>query len=171
MTEPHVGCRIVVVMGISGSGKSSVALAIAQQRGWAFQEGDDLHPPANRDKLQRGIALDDADRAPWLAAIEAWIDARRAAGDNAVLTCSALKRAYREQLTRGRPEVRFVYLRASEAVIAERLRHRRNHFMSPALLHSQVQTLEAPQADEPVSVVDVDDASVEQTVARVLALL
>jgi gluconokinase len=163
--------RIVVVMGVSGSGKSTVASALAQREHWAFQEGDDLHPPQNRDKMHRGIALTDADRAPWLKAVEVWIDARRMAGESGVLTCSALKRSYRDQLVRGRPEVSFVYLRASEALIAERLKKRQGHFMSPALLHSQFETLEHPGADEPVKIVDVDHVTADQTVAKVMALL
>jgi gluconokinase len=157
--------RIVVVMGVSGSGKSTVAAALAQREHWAFQEGDDLHPPENRDRMHRGIALTDADRAPWLQALEDWIDARIAAGESGVLTCSALKRAYRDQLSRGRPQLGFVYLRASEALIAERLKKRTGHFMSPTLLHSQFEALEHPGADEPVQIVDVDQVSADQTVA------
>lgn len=160
--------RIVVVMGVSGSGKSTVASALAQRQRWAFQEGDDLHPPANREKMHRGIALTDADRAPWLQSLEEWIDARIAAHESGVLTCSALKRAYRDQLSRGRPQLSFIYLRAGEALIAGRLKKRVGHFMSPALLHSQFETLEHPGDDEPVLVVDVDGASVEQTLRRVL---
>ena len=166
-----MAARIIVVMGVSGSGKSTVAAALAQRLRCDFQEGDDLHPQRNRDKLHRSIALDDADRAPWLVALERWIDARLAAAESGVLTCSALKRAYRDQLSHGRPQLGFIYLRADEALIAERLRRRLDHFMSPALLHSQFETLEPPGADEPVRIVDVDYATADQTVAKVLALL
>ncbi|WP_428310338.1 gluconokinase [Hydrocarboniphaga sp.] len=169
--SPKQPVQIVVVMGVSGSGKSTVAGALAQREHWAFQEGDDLHPQANRDRMHRGIALTDADRAPWLAALEQWIDARVATGESGVLTCSALKRAYRDQLAHGRPQLSFVYLRASEALIAERLKKRKDHFMSPALLHSQFETLEHPGADEPVMIVDVDSVTADQTVAKVMAAL
>ncbi len=163
--------RVLVVMGVSGSGKSSVAATLADRLGWMFLEGDDLHPPANRDKLHRGVALDDADREPWLAALGAWIEARMLAMENGVVTCSALRRRYREQLAAHHPGLRFLYLRATEATLAQRLSHRRDHFMSPRLLHSQLRTLEEPVNEDKVDVIDVDDASIEQTLARAQALI
>ncbi|MBA3812319.1 MAG: gluconokinase [Caulobacteraceae bacterium] len=165
MTAPP----ILVVMGVSGSGKSTVAAPLAERLGWPFQEGDALHPPANIAKLAAGIPLTDADRAPWLAAIGAWIDGQAAAGEPGIVTCSALKRAYRDGLTRGRPQVRIVYLQGTPAVLAARLARRRGHFMPPSLLPSQLQDLEPPAPDEHPIVVDIDQsvaAQVEEIVRR-----
>ena len=136
--------RIVVLMGVTGAGKTTVGQQLAAALGWTFVEGDAFHPPANIAKMHRGEPLDDADRAPWLGAIRQRIDELVAAAQSAVIACSALKRAYREVLARDRPEVTFVYLKASAALIAERLRHRAGHFMPPALLQSQLDTLEEP---------------------------
>ena len=131
-------------MGVTGAGKTTVGQQLAAALGWTFVEGDALHSPANIAKMHRGEPLDDADRAPWLRAIRQRIDELVASGQSAVIACSALKRAYREMLARDRPEVTFVYLKASAALIAERLRHRAGHFMPPALLQSQLDTLEEP---------------------------
>ncbi len=131
-------------MGVSGSGKTTVGRLLAEQLGWTFVEGDDFHPPANVAKMQRGDPLTDADRAPWLHRLRDEIDALVAAGQSAVVTCSALKRAYRDVLARGRPEVRFVWLTAPPAVIRDRLAHRVGHYMPPVLLASQLEALEAP---------------------------
>jgi gluconokinase len=139
--------RIVVLMGVTGTGKTTVGQQLAAALGWTFVEGDAFHPPANIAKMHRGEPLDDADRAPWLRAIRQRIDELVASGGSAVIACSALKRAYREVLARDRPEVTFVYLKASAALIAERLRHRAGHFMPPALLRSQLDTLEEPTDD------------------------
>ncbi len=163
MTPPPV----LVVMGVSGSGKSTVAAPLAARLGWPFQEGDALHPPANIAKMKAGIPLTDADRAPWLAAIAAWIDGQVAVGEGGIVTCSALKRAYRDRLTRGRPRVRIVYLQGSPAVLAARLARRRGHFMPPSLLPSQLQDLEPPTPDEHPIVIDIDQpvaAQVEEIV-------
>ncbi|HZC15652.1 MAG TPA: gluconokinase, partial [Caulobacteraceae bacterium] len=119
---------ILVVMGVSGAGKTTVGKLVAKDLGWPFADGDDLHPKANIDKMRAGIPLNDADRAPWLAAIGAWMDARSKANEPGVVACSALKRAYRDTLRTGRPQVRIVYLRGSQAKIAERLAHRTGHF-------------------------------------------
>jgi carbohydrate kinase (thermoresistant glucokinase family) len=146
---------IVLVMGVSGVGKTSVAEALAARTGWAFQEGDALHPPENVAKMAGGTPLDDADRAPWLATIAARIDEWRARGQSAVITCSALKRRYRAVLTEGRPDVRLVYLRGSHDLIGARLADRRGHFMPPGLLDSQFAALEEPTAAEAAIVVDV----------------
>jgi gluconokinase len=146
---------VLVVMGVSGSGKTTIARPVAERLGWPFQEGDDLHPQANIDKMRSGHALDDADRAPWLAAVRAWIDARAAAGESGVITCSALKRAYRDRLRDGQPATRLVYLKGEEALILQRVEARRGHFMPPSLLDSQFQTLEAPTPDEHPIVIDI----------------
>ena len=136
--------RVVVLMGVTGAGKTTVGQQLAAALGWTFVEGDALHSPANIAKMHRGEPLDDADRAPWLRAIRQRIDELVASGQSAVIACSALKRAYREVLARDRPEVTFVHLEASASLIAERLRHRTGHFMPPALLESQLETLEEP---------------------------
>ena len=146
---------ILVVMGVSGSGKSTIGKPLAERLGWDFEEGDDLHPEANIAKMARGEPLDDADRAPWLAAIRAWIDAEVGKGRSGVIACSALKRAYRDRLRQGRPEVRLVYLQGDEATIRTRVEHREGHFMPPSLLDSQFQTLEPPGPDEHPIVVDI----------------
>jgi carbohydrate kinase (thermoresistant glucokinase family) len=133
-------------MGVSGSGKTTVGRALAARLGWAFKDGDELHPPANIAKMKRGEPLDDADRAPYLANVAAWIDAL--SGAPGVVSCSALKRAYRAVLTDGRPFVRIVYQEGSRALIAERMAHRPGHFMPPSLLDSQFEALEPPGPDE-----------------------
>ena len=139
----------VVVMGVSGSGKTTLAEGIAQHLHWRFREGDELHPRANVEKMSRGEPLTDEDRWPWLDAIGQWIDAREQAGESAVLTCSALRRAYRDHLRSGRPGVRFCHVVASDETIRERLEHRRGHYMPASLLPSQLATLEALGDDEP----------------------
>lgn len=148
------GARVLVVMGVSGAGKTTLGLAIAERLGWPFKEGDELHPPANVAKMKAGHPLTDADRGPWLAAIAAWIDAWLAVGQSGVITCSALKRAYRERLDAGRPPVTFVFIRLSEAATAARIGGRKGHFMPASLLASQFADLEPPGADEPVVIVD-----------------
>jgi gluconokinase len=143
---------IIVLMGVSGSGKTTTGRLLAGQLGWPFVEGDDFHPAANVAKMRRGEPLDDADRLPWLRALRARIDELAGAGRSAVVACSALKQAYRELLGAGRPEVRFVWLTAPPGVIADRLGHRVGHFMPRAMLESQLETLEAPAG---VAAVDV----------------
>ena len=140
----------VVVMGVSASGKSSLAEAIARALGWLFLEGDDLHSPANHAKMAAGIPLDDADRAPWLDAVAAWL----AAHPNGVASCSALRRAYRDRLRATAPDVRFVYLDVARGELERRLAARTGHFMPPSLLASQLATLEPPGADEDAVRVD-----------------
>jgi gluconokinase len=144
---------ILVVMGVSGSGKTTVAQGLAAAEGWALLEGDSFHPPANVAKMQSGTPLTDEDRWPWLRAIAAEIDAYRARGESAVVACSALRRAYRDILIGERPDVRLVYLNGSHMLIAARMKARKNHFMPPALLESQFSTLEEPGPDEnPITV-------------------
>ena len=147
--------QILIVMGVSGSGKTTIAVPLAARLGWAFMEGDDLHPPANVAKMHAGRPLDDADRWPWLDAIAAWIDSRQAEAEPGVVTCSALKRAYRDRLIGARRGVRVVYLHADRALLAERLAHRTGHFMPPSLLDSQIATLEPPAPDEHALSVDL----------------
>jgi len=162
--------RVLIVMGVSGVGKSTIAEALAQKLGWKLQEGDDLHPPVNMQKMHAGIPLTDADRAPWLAAIKRWIDARIEAGEPGLITCSALKRRYRDTLIDGRASVRILYLHSDEATIEERIEHRTGHFMPASLLESQLHTLEEPTDDEHPITVEVA-GSVEETVNAVLGAL
>ncbi len=146
---------ILVIMGVSGAGKTSVAEALATTLGWSFEEGDSLHPQENILKMQAGHPLTDADRQPWLTAVAAWIDHQLAYGLSGIITCSALKRSYRNIVVGGRAGVRLVYLRGSAALIAERLARRRGHFMPAALLRSQFESLEAPGPDENPVIVDI----------------
>ena len=163
MTPP-----VLVVMGVSGSGKSTIARPLAERLGWPFEEGDDLHPAVNVAKMKAGIPLDDADRAPWLAAIAGWIAERLRAGTGGVVTCSALRRAYRDRLREAGDGVTFVFLEGSKPIIAARLAARHGHFMPAALLDSQFSTLEVPAPDEHAIVVDVDQP-VERQVDEIIA--
>ncbi|MDB5818999.1 MAG: hypothetical protein JWQ11_2639 [Rhizobacter sp.] len=146
--------RVLVVMGVSGSGKSRVGTLLAARLGWPFMEGDRLHPTANVEKMHAGYPLTDADRLPWLCRIADWIAARIDAAENGVVTCSALKRTYRRVLDRRGRGVVFVFLDGSPALIAKRLAARQGHFMPASLLDSQLETLEAPTPDEPAIRVD-----------------
>ena len=146
--------RILVIMGVSGSGKSTVAGALAKRLGWPLAEGDDFHSPENVAKMHAGTPLTDADRMPWLKTIAGWIETRLKAGQSGIITCSALKHSYRDLLMGGHPEVRFVYLKGSPAVMAEHLAGRHGHFMPASLLASQFDALEEPGTDEPVLTVD-----------------
>jgi gluconokinase len=160
---------VVVVMGVSGSGKTTVADGVARRNGWLLVEGDKLHPPANVAKMKSGTPLTDADRWPWLRAIAREIDAIRARGEWAVVASSALKHAYRDILIGNRPDVVLVYLNGSKDLIAERMAARKNHFMPPALLDSQFATLEEPAQDEHPIVVSIEappDAIVDEVVRK-----
>ena len=161
---------VFIVMGVSGSGKSTVAEAVNEHLHWPFQEGDALHPPANVQKMHASVPLTDEDRAPWLLAVRRWIDARVEAGEPGLITCSALKRRYRDGLIDGRKQVRLLYLRADPAVLRARLERRVGHFMPASLLDSQLQTLEEPAADERPITVCVE-STLDQTVAEALAAL
>ena len=161
--------QVLVVMGVSGSGKSTIAAQLAERLGWIFADGDDFHSAAHRAKMQAGQPLDDADRAPWLAAIGDWIAARSRAGEGAVVACSALKRRYRDSLSSGRSGVRLVYLDGSPSLIAGRLAHRQGHFMPAALLDSQFAALEPPGPDEhPITVAigETPDAIADRIIAQ-----
>jgi ribose 5-phosphate isomerase A len=146
---------ILVVMGVSGAGKTTVAQELSARLGWLFEEGDSLHPEVNVAKMHAGMQLTDADRQPWLEAVAAWIDGQRAKQQPGIITCSALKRAYRRVIIGNRPEVRLVFLRGSRDLIAQRLAGRHDHFMPASLLQSQMNTLEQPGPDEDPLTVDV----------------
>ncbi|HET9577865.1 MAG TPA: gluconokinase [Usitatibacter sp.] len=161
---------VIVVMGVSGSGKTTVAAALARRLGWEFAEGDAFHPAANVAKMRSGVALTDADRWPWLDAIAAWIRERRAAGARCVIACSALRRAYRERIAGGSGEVRFVYLKGPFELIAARIAARRGHYMPASLLRSQFDTLEEPGTDENPLVVSVERPADEIIEAIIAAL-
>jgi carbohydrate kinase (thermoresistant glucokinase family) len=144
-------------MGVSGAGKSTVGRLIAGRLGCDFRDADSFHPPANIAKMSSGQPLTDEDRWPWLAAIAAWIDQRRAARETGVVTCSALKRAYRDIVTANqRRDVRLVYLKGEFDLIASRLAARKGHFMPPALLRSQFAALEEPRLDEHAITATID---------------
>lgn len=164
------GPQYIIVMGVSGGGKTTVAVGIAQAMGWEFSEGDDFHPPANVQKMASGHPLTDEDRWPWLRAIGEWIDERERAGTSAVITCSALRRVYRDLLREGRPGVRFCHVEADAELIAERLSRRQGHYMPPSLLPSQLATLEPLEPDEPGVVVSAKDTP-EQVVQAALHAL
>ncbi len=159
--------RVVIVMGVSGCGKTTVGRLVAQRAHWAFVDADDHHPPANVAKMARGEPLDDDDRMPWLQRLRRLIDAALAGGGALVLACSALKRSYRDVLGVGDPRIALVYLRGDEALIAERMRRRTEHFFRPELLHSQFEALEEPAE---ALVVDVD-ATPEELSERIVARL
>jgi carbohydrate kinase (thermoresistant glucokinase family) len=161
---------IVVVMGVSGSGKTTIAAGVARQQGWILLEGDSFHPPANIAKMKAGTPLTDEDRWPWLRGIAAKGDALLAAGQSAVVACSALKRAYRDILLGGRPDTVLVYLRGSKELILERMKGRKDHFMPPALLDSQFATLQEPEPDEHAIVVDIGGPA-ESVVAETIRQL
>jgi gluconokinase len=148
----------LVVMGVSGSGKSTIAERLAARLGWIYVDGDRFHPKANVAKMSAGHPLSDEDRWPWLRAIADEIDRLAAAGQRAVVACSALKRAYRDILVHGRNDVRIVFLDGDEDLIGRRLVARKGHFMPPGLLASQLRTLEPPQANERAIAVSIDVA-------------
>lgn len=163
---------ILVIMGISGSGKSTIAQSLAARLGWPFEEGDAFHPTANIAKMHAGQPLNDADRAPWLARVAAWIDGQRANKQPGIITCSALKRSYRQIVVGNRPEVRLVYLRGGRDLIAHRLAERRGHFMPESLLMSQIDALEEPDPSEEPLTIDIDlpaDQIVDEIIGRLCA--
>jgi carbohydrate kinase (thermoresistant glucokinase family) len=164
------GPAVIVVMGVASSGKTSLGERLAEKLGWPFRDADSFHPPENVAKMSSGIPLTDEDRKPWLAAIAAWIDELRATGKHGVVTCSALKKAYRRIIVGDRPDVALVYLKGSRELIGQRMALRQHHFMPPSLLDSQFATLEEPGDDERPLVVPVELAK-EAIVERVLAEL
>ncbi len=154
--QPLARPIVVVVMGVSGSGKTTVAAMFAGRLHWRFEEGDSLHSPTNVAKMISGIPLTDADRLPWLRAIAAVIAGWITQGQCGIVTCSALKRSYRRILTGGNQAVRLVYLKGSKELIRLRLAARHGHFMAPSLLDSQFETLEEPEADEHPIVISIE---------------
>jgi gluconokinase len=145
---------VVIIFGVAGAGKTTIGEFLAQELHWKFYDGDDFHPPANIDKMERGIPLTDEDRQPWLESLREAIERSLAVSENAVLACSALKKKYRD-LLRVNTDVKFVFLRGSRARIAEQLKHRRGHFMNPELLDSQFADLAEPAPSEDVLTVEI----------------
>ena len=161
---------IVIVAGVSGSGKTTVGAMLAGRLGWRFADADDFHSAANIEKMRAGMPLTDQDRWPWLLAITAWIDERIATRQSAVLGCSALKRSYRDMLLGDRPGVRMVFLVVDREELARRLAARHGHFFPEKLLDTQLDALDPPQPDEHViSVVEADEPS--GTVSSIIAIL
>ncbi|TMJ21184.1 MAG: gluconokinase [Alphaproteobacteria bacterium] len=157
-------------MGVSGSGKSTIAQKLAERLGWRYEDGDKFHPASNVAKMSAGQPLTDEDRRPWLQAIAGEIDRICEAGQRAVIACSALKHAYRDILVHGRSDVRIIFLKGTQALIAHRLAMRKGHFMPAGLLDSQFKTLEPPdQSERPVTV--SIDASVETIVDDIVRQL
>jgi carbohydrate kinase (thermoresistant glucokinase family) len=149
---------ILVVMGVSGSGKTTVATALSERLGWPYEEGDSLHPKANVEKMASGHPLNDDDRWPWLEKVTEWAEGLLADGRSGVITCSALKRSYRDLINRSGNGIRFVYLQGEKSLIAERLAARRGHYMPASLLDSQFADLEEPAVDEPAIRVHIGPA-------------
>jgi gluconokinase len=162
----NIPCALVV-MGVSGSGKSTIADRLGQRLNWTFEDGDRFHPASNVAKMSAGHPLTDEDRWPWLRAIANEIDRVCKSGQHAVIACSALKRAYRDVLVHGRNDVRIIYLKGTRDLIAKRLALRKDHFMPPGLLDSQFATLEPPDADENPITVSID-ASVDSIVGDIV---
>ena len=160
---------ILVIMGVSGSGKTTIAKGLAKRLGWQYQEGDDLHPPSNVEKMKSGHPLNDEDRLPWLGKIAEKIDEWRAKGVSGVVTCSALKHSYRDIIAGNRPDVVIVYPKGSKELIADRMAHRHGHFMPASLLDSQFRILEEPSPDENSITVSIDrkpDEIVDEIIRR-----
>ena len=160
------GAMVAIVMGVTGAGKTTIGRALAAALGWEFHDGDDLHSDASKRKMQSGIALDDADRAPWLSAIRKLTEAMLSEDRNGVIACSALKQSYRDELVVDPKLVKVVYLKGSEHLISERLRNRGGHFMNPALLQSQFDTLEVPHDAIVVDVSAAPEALVDAIKSR-----
>jgi gluconokinase len=160
---------VLVVMGAAGTGKSKVAATLAERLGWDLGEGDDLHPAANVAKMSSGQPLTDEDRWPWLDNVASWIDDHVATGRPGIMTCSALKKAYRDRL-RG-PGVAFVHLNGTRELLAARLAARRDHYMPSSLLDSQLEALQPLEADENGIVVELDSKSPEQEAEEVIQRL
>jgi carbohydrate kinase (thermoresistant glucokinase family) len=169
---PSGDVAVLVVMGVSGSGKSTIASMLAHRLHWIYEDGDWLHPQANIDKMHHGEPLNDADRWPWLYAIADWIDATRKAGHHGVVACSALKRAYRDILIGERRDVRLVFLKGDRDLIGRRVAARADHFMPPELLDSQFKALEEPAPDERPIVVSVapHPREIVETIVRKLGI-
>ena len=161
---------VVIVMGVSGSGKSTIGTLLAERLNWKFEDADQFHPAVNVDKMHKGIPLTDDDRWPWLRAIAAWIDKTHSSGGHGVVACSALKREYRDVLVGDRADIRLVYLNGGKELIAHRLSTRHGHFMPPSLLHSQFMALEEPTADEKPIVISIEPQP-NEIVVQILSAL
>jgi len=168
--DDTTGPCALVVMGVSGSGKSTISDSLARRLGWRYEDGDRFHPPSNVAKMSAGQPLTDEDRWPWLQAIADEIDRLSASGQRAVIACSALKRAYRKILVHGRDDIRIVFLDGAQDLIAGRLAARKGHFMPPDLLASQFRTLERPGTNERPITVSID-APVERIVDDIVSQL
>jgi gluconokinase len=168
--DSHPAPAMIIVMGVSGSGKSTVGGLLALRLRWEFEDADWLHPASNVEKMHKGVPLTDVDRWPWLEAIAAWIDETRRSGGHGVIACSALKRRYRDVLVGDRADVRLVYLKGDETLIARRIATRHEHFMPRSLLHSQFEALEEPGQDENPIVVSIEPTP-REIVAQVLSAL
>ncbi|MFJ6198934.1 gluconokinase [Micromonospora sp. NPDC092111] len=169
MTGDRRPTRHVVVMGVSGAGKTTVARGISELTGLRFAEADEFHPEANVARMRAGVPLDDAARWPWLRDLAGWMAARHAEGVSTVLACSALKRSYRDVLRQGPPELEFVHLTGAAELIRDRMGGRAGHYMPASLLDSQRATLEQLGPDEPGVVVEITlppDELVSAAVAR-----
>ena len=160
----------LILMGVSGSGKTTIGQKLAARMSWRYEDADTFHPPSNVAKMSAGQPLTDEDRWPWLKAIAAEIDRACTAGERLVIGCSALRRIYRDVLVHGRDDVRFIYLDGTQALIADRIGQRKGHFMPPGLLTSQFQTLEPPTPDERAMTVSID-AQIEVIVDRIISQL
>jgi gluconokinase len=169
-TKGVLAPAVMIVMGVSGSGKSTIGALLARRLHWEFEDADWLHPPSNVDKMHNGIPLTDEDRQPWLEAVAVWIDQTRRSGRHAVVACSALKRRYRNILIGGRADVRLVYLKGSETLIARRIATRHEHFMPLSLLHSQFEALEEPGPDEAAIIASIEPEP-REIAARILSAL
>jgi gluconokinase len=162
---------VLVVMGVSGCGKTTIGATLAKRLGWDYQEGDAFHPHANVAKLRAGHPLHDEDREPWLAAIAGWIDAHRVRNRPGIVGCSALKRSYRDFLRDGRPQSWFVYLRVPHGELQRRVATRHHEYMPASLLESQLRTLEEPTADEPRTLTIDAAGTIASTVDAILRRL
>ena len=157
---------VLVIMGVSGCGKTTIAELLSRKLGWEYRDGDEFHPKSNVEKMHSGTPLTDDDRWPWLKAIAAWIDEKRQAGEHGIVTCSALKKSYRDILIGPRGDVGLIYLKGDEDLIAQRLARRKDHFMPKGLLKSQFQTLQEPgPAERPITV------SIEPTPEEIVATI
>ena len=169
-TDPGSGFCALIIMGVSGSGKSTIADALGRRLGWIVEDADRFHSKSNIEKMSAGIALTDEDRWSWLRAVAAEIGRNRASGTSIIMACSALKRAYRDILVNGHRDTRIVYLRGDKDLIASRLKARLAHFMPPGLLEGQFDTLEEPTEDERPIVVDID-TTVDDIADQIVTML